>query len=64
MPRLSSSRPQWWQKKWVDGESGIIYRAQATKLSFGYNPLTETITASLEYRTEFFAEEQKIWKSV
>jgi len=28
MPRLSSLRPQWHRKKWVDSETGTIYRAK------------------------------------
>jgi len=62
MPRLSFVRPLWWRKKWATEEDGIIYRAQVTTLSFGYNPLTETISASLTYRTEFFCDVQNRWK--
>jgi len=64
MPKLSEVRTQWWRKKWVNEEDGIIYRAQITKLSFGYNPMTETITAGLEYRTEYFCDEQNRWKPI
>jgi len=61
MPKLSHLRPQWYRKKWVNAEDGVIYRACITTLSFGYNPLTETITASVEYKSEFFDEEENKW---
>jgi len=51
MPKLSV-RPQWYRKKWVDADQGIIYRAHITMLSFGYNPITETITAGMEEHSE------------
>jgi len=54
MPKLSNVRTQWFRKKWVNSEDGTIYRGHIIVLSFGYNPLTETITAAMEYRTDFF----------
>jgi len=64
MPKLSDVRTQWWRKKWVNEEDGILFRAQITQLSFGYNPMTETITASLEYRTEFYSDDQNNWNPI
>jgi len=61
MPRLSTMRTHWWRTKWVD-ENGTLFRAEITKLSFGYNPMTETITAGLDYRTEFYCDEESKWK--
>jgi len=62
MPKLSSVQPCWWRKKWVSVDDGAVFRAHLTKLSFGYNPFTGIITASIEYKTEFFSEEQNKWR--
>jgi len=64
MPKLSEVHPQWWRKKWVTEEDGIVYRAWITKLSFGYNPLTEIVAATMEYKTQFFHDNQNTWNSV
>jgi len=62
MPKLSNIRSQWWRKKWINGEEGVLFRSHITKLSFGFNPFTEIITASLDYRTEFYSDEDNVWR--
>jgi len=64
MPKLSDARPVWWQKKWVSHEDGTIYRGKITQISFGYNPLTETISAGMVYTTEFFSEQDNDWNPI
>jgi len=64
MPKLSDVHTQWWWKKWVNGDDGVIFRAKITKLSFAYNPLTETITAGLDYTTEFYCDERNTWNPI
>jgi len=63
MPRLSNVRIQWWRKKW-NTVNGILYRGNITTVSFGYNPLTEIVTAGMEYDTEFFCDHEKVWRPV
>jgi len=61
MPKLSPVRSQWYRKKWVDRKDGTHYRAHMTSLSFGYNPITEVIRADMEYKTEFFDDDNLTW---
>jgi len=64
MPKLSEVHSQWWWKKWVNGEDGRIFRAWIIKLSLAHNSLTEIITASLDYKTEFYCDEKKEWRPI
>jgi len=62
MPNLVKERPMWWAKKWACKQSGKVFLAEVTQLSFLHNGLTEQIIAHVTYTVKFFNVVSREWR--